>query len=110
MAYKGDGSVLAWIHFNGNNAAIQQSYNISSISRYSTGMYQLNFTTTCANSSYCVNINKRLSDSGTTSADKVFCSVINAAKTTSLVRVFTRSDAGSLIDCDEVYVVIVGDN
>ena len=110
MAYKGDGSVLAWIHFNGNNASIQQSYNISSISRYSTGMYQVNFSTNCANTSYCVNINKRLSNSGTTSADKVFCSVINAAKTTSLVRVFTRSDSGSLIDCDEVYVVIVGDN
>jgi len=110
MAYFGDGSVLAWAHFDGDDGSIQQSYNISSISRYSTGMYQVNFSSTFTNSNYCVEINKRLSDSGTTSADKVFCSIINHPKTTSLVRVFTRSDAGSMIDCDEVYLIIVGDS
>ena len=47
------GSAKAWVNFNGSTAAIRASYNISSITRASTGYYTINFTNTLADANYC---------------------------------------------------------
>ena len=39
------GSAKAWCNYNGSTSTIISSYNISSVSILSTGIYQFNFTT-----------------------------------------------------------------
>jgi len=110
MAYFGSNIIHSWVHFNGNDGTINDSYNVSSVSKYGTGFYQVYADVDMANTDYCVFINKRLSNSGTNSADKVFTSIVNSNLGTGSVRVFTRSDGGSMINCDDVYVAIIGDS
>tara|TARA_R100000773_G_C4139108_1_gene66370 strand:+ start:76 stop:408 length:333 start_codon:yes stop_codon:yes gene_type:complete len=54
MAIFGDGSVGAWVEFNGSSDAIRRSYNISSISDQGTSEYDINFTTSFVDGSYVV--------------------------------------------------------
>ena len=42
----------AWVSFNGSTAAVNSSFNISSITRASAGVYNLSFTTAMANANY----------------------------------------------------------
>tara|TARA_B100000214_G_C23880332_1_gene586932 strand:- start:512 stop:856 length:345 start_codon:yes stop_codon:yes gene_type:complete len=54
MAYYGDNSPFAWVSMNSHNtASIQQSFNISSVSRIQNGTHQINFTSGPGNSNYC---------------------------------------------------------
>lgn len=45
-------NALAWVNFTGSTAVIKSSYNVSSITRASTGIYQLNFTNSLADVNY----------------------------------------------------------
>ena len=49
-------NALAWVNFTGSTAAIKASYNVSSVTRASTGVYTVTFTnaTTDANYSFFV--------------------------------------------------------
>ena len=44
----------AWVNFEGSAATIRGSFNVSSITRNSTGYYTVNFTTAMANTNYAV--------------------------------------------------------
>ena len=46
------GIAKAWVNFNGATAAINGSFNVSSITRVSTGYYTVNFTTAMSNANY----------------------------------------------------------
>lgn len=46
------GSAKAWANFNGSTATIQSSFNVSSITRNTSGDYTVNFTTAMANANY----------------------------------------------------------
>lgn len=48
------GIAKAWANFNGTNAVIRGSFNISSITRNSTGNYTVSFTTAMPNTNYAV--------------------------------------------------------
>lgn len=51
------GSAKAWVNFNGvTTATIRASYNVSSVTRSSTGIYVINFTTPMPNANYCVTL------------------------------------------------------
>jgi hypothetical protein len=51
------GIAKAWVNFNGSGtAAIRTSFNISSVTRVSTGIYTVNFTTAMPNANYCYQI------------------------------------------------------
>tara|TARA_R100000988_G_C3944464_1_gene137892 strand:+ start:70 stop:387 length:318 start_codon:yes stop_codon:yes gene_type:complete len=53
MAFIGQNAAMAWAHWNsGNNIA--DSYNVSSVARYSTGNFVVNLSITLPNSNYCV--------------------------------------------------------
>jgi len=43
----------AWVYFNGSTGTIVNSYNVSSITKNSTGNYTVNFTTAFPNANYC---------------------------------------------------------
>jgi hypothetical protein len=42
----------AWVNFNGTNGVIRASYNVSSVTRNTTGDYTVNFTTAFADANY----------------------------------------------------------
>lgn len=42
----------AWVNFNGNTAAIRGSGNVSSVTRYGVGDYDVNFTTALLDTNY----------------------------------------------------------
>ena len=46
------GSAKAWVNFNGSTGAIRKSYNVSSITKPSTGTYTVNFTNALADANY----------------------------------------------------------
>jgi len=48
------GIAKAWVQFNGSTAAINGSFNVSSITANSTGDYTVNFTTSMSNINYAV--------------------------------------------------------
>jgi hypothetical protein len=45
----------AWVQFAGATGTIAGSFNVSSITRTSTGFYTINFTTSMANANYSAN-------------------------------------------------------
>ena len=46
------GIAKAWVNFTGSTAAVNGSFNVSSVTRSSTGEYSVNFTTAMANANY----------------------------------------------------------
>lgn len=47
------GCAKAWVSFTGSTGSINASYNVSSITRNSTGSYTINITTALPSISYC---------------------------------------------------------
>jgi chitodextrinase len=59
------GSARAWVNFNANGVAtIRTSYNVSSVTRSSTGRYVVNFTTVMPDANYCYQMCARDTDNG----------------------------------------------
>jgi hypothetical protein len=98
------GSAKAWVNFDGLNSpyAIRASYNVSSITRNSTGIYTVNFTNAMVDAKYVVTSsssytygspgNNAYANGGTVNASS--CKVLN-------------QDAGaSVYDVAEVTVAI----
>jgi hypothetical protein len=49
------GSAKAWVNFNGvTTASIRASYNVSSVTRNSTGNYTINFTNAFSDANYSI--------------------------------------------------------
>jgi len=48
------GIAKAWVNFVGSSASINASFNVSSITRASAGVYAINFTTAMPNANYSV--------------------------------------------------------
>lgn len=46
------GSARAWVRFNGSTAVIAGSFNVSSVTKSSTGIFSVNFTTAMPNTTY----------------------------------------------------------
>ena len=51
MAFIGQNAAMAWAHWNNSNT-IAQSYNVTSVARWTTGNYQVNLSITLPNSDY----------------------------------------------------------
>tara|TARA_R100000734_G_scaffold1110_1_gene1167 strand:+ start:3256 stop:3666 length:411 start_codon:yes stop_codon:yes gene_type:complete len=106
--------VKAWANFDGTfgtspfteaNGGIRDSFNVSSITDVTTGVYTVNFTNAMANNNYVTVITKRLNETGgSTSSDDIGTGLVNTAQTTSAVNVFTRNT-----DCIAVNVAVFGD-
>jgi hypothetical protein len=46
------GIAKAWVYYNGNTQTITNSFNVSSVTYTSTGIYQVNFATAMPNANY----------------------------------------------------------
>ncbi len=98
-------SARAWVNFNGTGTvAIRDSANVSSITDNGTGDYTVNFTTAMANANYAALVNSGRSGVANAGATAGY----GTAPTTGLVRITTDNGAGSLTDCDFVFVGIIG--
>lgn len=89
------GSAKAWVDFNGSTAAIRASYNVSSVTRTTTGTYTVNLTSAMADANSAT-----VAIAG---GQNRFASAYPSA--TNTIAVTTATNAGSLID--ETYVSVV---
>ena len=81
----------AWVNFDGTNASIRASGNMSSITRHSAGQYSVNMGTAMPDANYCVTLAKQ-NPAGTNISDigvhnGVSGSVTTIAPTNSSFRV-----------------------
>ena len=95
----------AWVNFNGTGTvAIRDSFNVSSITDISTGIYDVNFTSSFANTNYAVSF---------TAGDPDNSAGPRGYKTpyymrTSAIRLDSRGEGGGEEDAETVSVVIFG--
>lgn len=102
----------AWVNFNGiTPAAIKSAYNVSSVTRLSTGKYQINFTKPMANNNYAPSLS--IGDGAATgSASPVVMLDANGPtgnplKTVDSMTMYIRTNAGSY-DSTEVNAIFFG--
>ena len=59
------GIAKAWVAFNGvTSPSIRSSFNVSSVTRYSTGQYLVTFTTAMPDANYCFQCNAQDQNNG----------------------------------------------
>ena len=96
------GIAKAWVNFAGSSGTINSSFNVSSVTRNSTGSYTVNFTTALANTNYA--------SVATTSQYNSFASFDTAAPTTTARGIIVRqSDSpATSIDPASVQMAVFG--
>lgn len=104
------GICKAWVNFQGGNGntagTINGSFNVSSITVSSTGIFYVNFTTAMPNANYVTVPSGRAASSGTT--DNSFASLLRQAPTTTQTGVFYASTSGTAATCYEMDVLVIG--
>lgn len=92
----------AWVSFtvSGSTATIQDSYNIASVVRNSTGNYTITFTDALADAHYCV--------VGTTRSNVFWYVSDSSAPTTTSFVMLSRGGGGTFSDPAECYVAVFG--
>lgn len=102
------GIAKAWVQFVGANGTINQSFNVSSVTRNATGQYTVNYTTALPNSNPTVmaNLNGNTMTFGASGTP----SVVNGTNTTTTSVIWTgytvSGNAYSANDYNSVGVVV----
>jgi hypothetical protein len=106
------GGARAWVNFNGANGGIRKSYNVSSVSRISAGVYTLTFSSAMPDAEYVVS-GSASGFSGYNSGSSVMILGVSCTgvtpdlKTTSQVRVVVvNNNNDTEYDVSNVHVVI----
>jgi hypothetical protein len=95
------GSAKSWVNFNGvTTATIRASYNVSSVTRSSSGLYVVNFTNAFTDANYATTVGA----SNNTTADSSWPVPKVLTQTTSAATISTPTFSNSGLDC--VYVAI----
>lgn len=50
------GVCRAWVNFTGSNGTVNGSFNVSSVTRYTTGRYGIAFTSALSNANYAISL------------------------------------------------------
>jgi hypothetical protein len=101
------GSAKAWVRFNGTASTITNSYNVSSLTKNTTGDYTITFTNALANANYNTVLGCRNDFSGT-NADMAINIKFGTSPTTTTVSITcARSGVGN-IDSGIVNATIFG--
>ena len=94
------GIAKAWAKFNGaSTPALDDSYNVSSITDTATGRFGVNFTTDMSDAEYCALVSN--GDDSTNTNRNVWSSVVNQAAGSFEINCYN----GSNFDPDNVYFV-----
>lgn len=94
----------AWVSFTGSTGAILRSFNVTSVTRNSTGNYDINFTNALSDANYTLGIS-------TSSAGAGFSIGFgdSSVNSTTKARVDFQNSVGSVADPGIGYVVVHGD-
>ena len=97
------GIAKAWVQFTGasGGATINQSFNVSSVTRTATGTYTITFTTAMPNANYSV-----ASACGNAGTNTAYTSGYNIVPTTTTYGFYSLTGAGSNTDFTYNSVVI----
>jgi len=103
--------VKAWVNFDGvGGVAINDSYNVASVTRNGLGDYTIDFTNPLPTASYAVSITTVSFSTGNTSQHGVIHGSNSGGptlKTTTQLRILTGSSgAATLLDIEDISVVI----
>ena len=99
------GIATAWVNFNGSDAVIRDSYNISTVTRTATGQYTITFSIIMDRSDYSWGGAVGNEDGTTTSG---FIVQPNATSTTSQMFVRVVNDASTTSDKTRVMIQVFG--
>jgi hypothetical protein len=101
------GQCKAWVSFAGSTGTISASYNVSSVTRSSTGIYLINFTTAMANANYAYTATASRGSSWTLVSANTTSGAASLAPTTSAFGIATPLyDASAYTDPTYVYAVV----
>jgi hypothetical protein len=101
------GICKVWVKFAGGSGTINGSFNVSSVTRTSTGYYTVNFTTAMPNADYAVTGASKNQDNTTTTAGNNPIAVGPISFATGSIGIVTPSTtAGTLVDPFAVSVAI----
>lgn len=89
------GIAKAWVQFTGSTATINNSFNVSSITRSSTGSYVVNYTTALSVSNYA---SAGMLLNASYNASNAARSIITSALTTTTATIYIVSGAGGAED------------
>jgi hypothetical protein len=99
------GSAKAWVNFNGiGTVAINDSFNVSSITDINVGRFNVNFTNALSNTNYS------FAGSGIGDIPTAMCAVsqdsTSVTKTTSILAVKTSNENGAALDMNGISVIV----
>jgi hypothetical protein len=97
------GSAKAWVNWDGTGTTIRASYNVSSITRSSAGVYVVNFTNAFADNKYSVIGTAKYVGSAQGQNVRIGTAAYATAVTTTSVAVETTS-AGNAANADSEMV------
>ena len=99
------GALKAWLNYDGTTQTIRASYNVSSVTRISTGIYTVNFTNAFSDTKYvCVSgIGQQETAGGV-----YVCMFGNIATTSIRLTVRYRDDV--LYDREQIFCEFTGNN
>jgi hypothetical protein len=86
--------VKAWVRFVGNTGVILDSSNVSSVTKVSTGIYDVTFTNAQPNANYGFSVSSGAGQTGV------------RATTTTVLRVQTENSSGAVVDSGFVFAAI----
>jgi hypothetical protein len=89
------GSAKAWVSYDGFNAVIRGSYNISSVTYVGLGQYAINFTNAMPNANYCIALSTSSQNAGGGSSMYAYINDFTAPRTTTAFRFNSLDSNGS---------------
>jgi len=98
------GSAKAWVDFVGSSGSINSSYNVSSITRISTGIYTINFTNAFSDTKYTMVVGSEYQNASNSPALIFGNTGTSGTKTTSAYGVVSYNSSFSFYDAPTVYV------
>ena len=101
------GIAKAWVNFTGSSGTINGSFNVSSVTRNSTGDYTVAYTTAMTSANYCPATALKPTTGGSSTNGKVVNIKYDASLSTTSCRLWCYS-TGGVEDFDQVYLTIFG--
>ena len=99
------GRIKAWVNMDGSGTAhIDTSFNMTSITDHSTGVYTLTIATDFGSADWVAS-----GMCGTDNTTTHFLGTGNVAPAAGTLKIQTVNDGGGAIDCPHIMVMMVGD-
>lgn len=98
-----NGSAKAWVNFNGSTASIRASYNVSSVTRNSTGNYTISYTNSLPNANYSLVVTPYDNSSGVTNAPATYISSLNTSNSVIITGYYSSGVFDPTYVCASVF-------